>query len=113
MSDIVDELAKIKAAEAEAQRIVSASEKKAQKIIESAEEELAILKQKVESERDQLKKEITSSYSKAADMMFLKLDRDYTSKLKAIENIDIKSAVSGISSEFYRRFGEDGVVASS
>ena len=90
MSDILDELAKIKNAERISEKRIMEAKRKGEKLIQDAKADLPAMISASEQESVKTKRDLEENYKKTTALLLTKLDKDYKAKLGAIENIDIQ-----------------------
>ncbi len=90
MSDILDELAKIKDAERTGEKRIAEAKKRGEKAVQDAKSDLSAMTGASEQEFAKIKKDLEENYKRTTALMLTKLDKDYKIKLSAIKNIDIQ-----------------------
>lgn len=112
MGDLIDELAKIKAAEKQRERILFEAQKKADKTIASAKEELTDMTKSYEAEVPKMREEIENNYKKTMQLLFAKLRKDSDARLDSIKKADVEKLAEDYESAVIELLREHGNPAS-
>ncbi|MCL5101258.1 MAG: hypothetical protein M1348_01450 [Candidatus Parvarchaeota archaeon] len=90
MADILDELAKIKAAERAADKMIFETERKVDKMIDLAKNDRTHLFSEAESELLIYKEKTQKTYAGMTELMLTKLRKDYEHSIDTVNRLPVK-----------------------